>query len=78
MDYNDDFGVALKDKRKAYEIDHETFSQAQVEMLMKQDIDHISGICGVDVSVTLPLLCSLTTPLIGQHRHAIVVLHDLE
>jgi ariadne-1 len=55
MDYNDDFGVALKDKRKAYEIDHETFSQAQVEMLMKQDIDHISGICGVDVSVTFTL-----------------------
>jgi ariadne-1 len=51
MDYNDDFRVALKDKRKAYEIDHESFSQAQVELLMKQDIDHISGICGVDVSL---------------------------
>ena len=58
MDYNDDFGVALKDKRKAYEIDHETFSQAQVEMLMKQDIDHISGICGVDVSVNAYPCCA--------------------
>jgi len=50
MDFNDDFKVALKDKRKSYEIEFETLTQSQVETLKQQDIDHISGICGVDVS----------------------------
>jgi ariadne-1 len=50
--FNDDFKVtSSKGKRKSYEIDYESLSQTDVEKLMSQDIDHISGIFGVDVSV---------------------------
>jgi ariadne-1 len=50
--FNDDFKVAsAKGKRKSYDIEYDSLSQTDVEKLMSQDIDHISGIFGVDVSV---------------------------
>jgi hypothetical protein len=49
--FNDDFKVPGKGKRKSYEIEHEPLRQADVEMLMQTDVEHISGIFGVDVSV---------------------------
>jgi len=42
--------VPLQSKRKPYEIDYESLNQTAVETLMQEDIDHICGILGVDVS----------------------------
>jgi ariadne-1 len=39
-----------KSKHKPYEIDYESLSQSAVEKLMQDDIEHICGILGVDVS----------------------------
>lgn len=47
--YADDFKVASKGKRKSYEVEYESLSQQAVEKLMKQDVDHICGILGVEV-----------------------------
>ncbi|KAF8644818.1 hypothetical protein AX16_008275 [Volvariella volvacea WC 439] len=52
----DDFKVAPKGKRKAYEIDYTSLSQEEVEQLMAKDIDHICGILGVDSSMAALLL----------------------
>ena len=49
--FNDDFKVPSKGKRKSYEIDYETLTQSMVEKLMAADIEHISGIFGVDVCI---------------------------
>jgi ariadne-1 len=49
--FNDDFKVSGKGRRKSYEIEHEPLSQADVEKLMQTDVEHISGIFGVDVSI---------------------------
>jgi ariadne-1 len=48
--FGDDFKVAPKGKRKSYEIEYESLSQSAVENLIREDIEHISGIFGVDVS----------------------------
>jgi len=48
--FNDDFKVSSKGKQKSYEIDFESLTQAAVEKLMQSDVEHISGIFGVDVS----------------------------
>ncbi|KAK7448776.1 hypothetical protein VKT23_013507 [Stygiomarasmius scandens] len=55
-DYNDDFKVDTGPKKKSYEIEYESLSQADVERFMKQDIDHIVGITGVDESTAALLL----------------------
>jgi ariadne-1 len=47
--FNDDFKVTNKGKLKSYEVEHESLSQLDVEKLMQVDIEHISGIFGVDV-----------------------------
>lgn len=50
--FNDDFKVTpATAKRKSYDIEYESLSQTDVRKLMSQDIDHISGIFGVDVSI---------------------------
>ncbi|KAG6860110.1 hypothetical protein C0995_015610 [Termitomyces sp. Mi166 len=54
--YNDDFKIAPKPKRKAYEVDYESLSQSAVERRMKEDVDHISGILGVDENTAALLL----------------------
>lgn len=42
--------VPPQSKRKTYETDYESLSQSAVEKLMQEDMDHIRGILGVDVS----------------------------
>lgn len=54
--FGEDFKVVPKGKHKAYEVEYESLSQAAVEKLMKQDVDHICGIFGVDVSTANLLL----------------------
>ena len=45
------FKTSGKGRLKLYEVEHESLSQHQVEDLMKQEVDYISGLCGVDVSI---------------------------
>lgn len=47
--FGDDFKVPQRAVRKAYEVEHEPLPQAAVEKLMASDVEHISGIFGVDV-----------------------------
>ncbi|EDR12004.1 uncharacterized protein LACBIDRAFT_246915 [Laccaria bicolor S238N-H82] len=54
--FGEDFKVVPKGKHKAYEVEYDSLSQAAVEKLMKQDVDHICGIFGVDVSTANLLL----------------------
>lgn len=48
--FNEDFKVITKATRKSYEIPYESLTQASIEKVMQADIEHISGIFGVDVS----------------------------
>ncbi|KAJ7633438.1 hypothetical protein DFH06DRAFT_692371 [Mycena polygramma] len=52
----DDFKVASKTTRKAYELDYQSLSQTAIEKLMEQDVEHIRGIFGVDASTAGLLL----------------------
>ncbi|KAJ7622701.1 hypothetical protein B0H17DRAFT_1085285 [Mycena rosella] len=52
----DDFKVAPKTARKAYELEYDSLSQAAIEKLMEQDVEHIRGIFGVDASTASLLL----------------------
>ncbi|KAN0091463.1 hypothetical protein V8E55_005029 [Tylopilus felleus] len=54
--FGDDFKVPQRAVRKAYEVDHESLPQAAVEKLMAADVEHISGIFGVDASTASLLL----------------------
>ncbi|KAH7889015.1 RING-5 domain-containing protein [Phlebopus sp. FC_14] len=54
--FGDDFKVPQRAMRKAYEIEHESLPQSAVEKLMAADVDHISGIFGVDTSIAALLL----------------------
>lgn len=47
--FGDDFKVPQRAVRKAYEVEHEPLPQSAVEKLMAADVEHISGIFGVDV-----------------------------
>ncbi|KAF9027606.1 hypothetical protein BDZ89DRAFT_987178 [Hymenopellis radicata] len=58
--YNDDFKVDTGSKRKSYEIDYESLSQAAVETNMRHDIDHICGILGVEAGTAALLLRHLS------------------
>ncbi|KAI0075885.1 hypothetical protein K474DRAFT_1599120 [Panus rudis PR-1116 ss-1] len=53
--YTDAFKIN-KGKSKSYEVPHDPLTQAELEKLMRQDIEHISGIFGVDTSVAALLL----------------------
>ncbi len=50
--YNEDFKVDTSSKRKSYEIEYESLSQPAVEKLMQQEVEYITGILGVDVSLS--------------------------
>lgn len=79
--FNDDFKVTSKGKHKSYEIDYESLTQGAVEKLMQAEIEHISGIFGVDVSLGLyqRLLCqSLISVNIGEYSFAFAALYELE
>ncbi|OAX40907.1 hypothetical protein K503DRAFT_713636 [Rhizopogon vinicolor AM-OR11-026] len=54
--FADDFKVPQHPPRKSYEIEHEPLSQQAVERLMTADVDHISGIFGVNESTAALLL----------------------
>lgn len=45
----DVFNDSSKGKQKSYEVDYTTLSQQDVEDIMREDVDHISGIFGVEV-----------------------------
>jgi len=47
---DDYFEVPLKGKRKATDIEFSSLSQAEVEELIRKDVDQISVIFGIDVS----------------------------
>ncbi|KAJ3809877.1 hypothetical protein F5876DRAFT_42974 [Lentinula aff. lateritia] len=55
-DYNDDFRINPGPKRKSYEVDYTSLSQSSVEESLKEDVDHICGILGVDSAVAALLL----------------------
>lgn len=46
----DVFNVSSKGKQKCYEVDYTTLAQQDVEHIMREDVDHICGIFGVEVS----------------------------
>jgi len=81
--FGDDFKVPQRIIRKAYEIDHESLSQSAVEKLMANDIEHISGIFGVDVRTYHCFQCLLTAALVAiilidKHGSTSVAAHGLE
>jgi ariadne-1 len=45
----DSFQPAAKGKEKSYDVPHRSLSQMEVEKTMAEDVEHISGIFGVDV-----------------------------
>ncbi|KAI0744333.1 RING-5 domain-containing protein [Daedaleopsis nitida] len=47
--FGDDFKVATSSNKKVYEVDYSSLSQPEVEKMMQTDVDHISGIFGVEV-----------------------------
>lgn len=50
--FKDDFVAnPSKRKRKIYEVDCDSMSQEAIEELIRKDVDHISSIFGIDVSV---------------------------
>lgn len=46
--FGDDFKVGRSD-RKVYDVEHTSLSQHEIEKIMQTDVDHISGIFGVEV-----------------------------
>lgn len=48
--FDTDFKVPGKGRRKVYEIEYDPLSQAAIEKMMRDDVGHISGIFGIDVS----------------------------
>lgn len=49
--FGEDFKVATRSDRKVYEVEHTSLSQPDVEKMMQADVDHISGIFGVEVRI---------------------------
>ncbi|EIW83372.1 RING-5 domain-containing protein [Coniophora puteana RWD-64-598 SS2] len=54
--FGDDFKVPPREKRKSYEVDHDSLSHDAVKKLMAADVDHIAGIFGVDANTAELLL----------------------
>lgn len=81
--FADDFKVPSKGKAKSYEIDYETLTQGAVEKQMQADVDHISGIFGVDVSfpniITVFLIVKIAlSMLLGWYRCTLIEVLKLE
>lgn len=77
--FGDDFKVPQRAARKAYEVEHEPLPQSAVEKLMATDVEHISGIFGVDVcGVHNTSFVLSLPPFEGKHRLAALALHELE
>ena len=58
--FDTEYKAPGKGKQKLYEVEFETLSQADVKKIMHQDVENISGICGVDVSIVTPSLLLVT------------------
>ncbi|KAH9915064.1 RING-5 domain-containing protein [Epithele typhae] len=56
MDFGGDFPGPSKSNLKVYEVEHSSLSQVDVEKMMQSDVDHISGIFGVEPPVAALLL----------------------
>jgi hypothetical protein len=78
MDMEASFKVPSKGKRKSYEIEYNSLSQESVDKLAQQDVDHISGIFGVDVSPFFEKTDSFLRNESGQHRIPTLALHEVE
>jgi ariadne-1 len=52
--FDTDYKFSGKGKGKLYEVDYDSLSQADIEKAMKEDVENISGIFGVDVSYDTP------------------------
>ncbi|KAI6166007.1 hypothetical protein EDD17DRAFT_1774563 [Pisolithus thermaeus] len=55
-EFGDDFKVPQRTVRKTYEIEYDSLPQSAVEKLVLNDIEHISGIFGVEASTASLLL----------------------
>ena len=58
--FDNDFKVQGKGKQKSYEVQYDSLSQEDIGKMMQQDVENISGICGVDVSIVTPSLLLVT------------------
>ncbi|KAF8343386.1 hypothetical protein F5887DRAFT_918607 [Amanita rubescens] len=58
----DDFKVAPKTMRKAYEIDYRSLSQTEVEKQMRADVEYICNILGVEVGCGIFRVLILSGP----------------
>jgi ariadne-1 len=57
---NEDFKIPAKEKKKSYEVDYTSLSQDAVVKLMNAELEHISGIFGVERDVAALLLRHLS------------------
>ena len=55
--FDAEYKISGKGKQKVYEVEFDSLTQADVEKMMRQDVEDISGIFGVDVSITDPQIC---------------------
>lgn len=55
-----------KSRLKPYEVEHDSMSQKQIEDLMKQEVDYISGLCGVEARIAVRLLLQSTILMLPQ------------
>lgn len=70
-----------KGKEKSYNVAYVDLTQAQVEKTMADQVEHISGIFGVEVSADLqgphmPIFC--LTHLVVGHCELVAEVHGLE
>ena len=55
--FDAEYKISGKGKQKVYEVEFDSLTQADVEKMMRQDVEDISGIFGVDVSIADPRVC---------------------
>ncbi|KAJ3994649.1 hypothetical protein F5050DRAFT_448823 [Lentinula boryana] len=53
---DDDFRIPTKSKSKSYQVEYTSLTQSLVEKSMKEEVDHVSGIFGVEPSTATLLL----------------------
>jgi len=56
MEMADDFKVPTTGKRKSYEVEYDSLTQAEVEKTMRDNVEHICGILGVESDTANVLL----------------------
>lgn len=63
----EDFKILQKPPKKSYEIECDSLSQGQVEKMMSVDVEHISGIFGVDVSWFIFMIDNYLIIFLGKY-----------